>query len=136
LRFDPDQGSLRAWLMTVARHALIDLERHECAHRAAHLDVRDALCIPSPHPGPAFVCEVHQLQELVRGALAELRTRVSEPSYQILYQHWIVGKSFGEIARDLGLTSKQVRDRHDRLLCKFRALLTVRAAGRLPREKA
>jgi RNA polymerase sigma factor (sigma-70 family) len=136
LRFDPDQGSLRAWLMTVARHALIDLERRERTHQTARLEVRDTLCISSPCPEPALVCEVHQLQELVRVALADLRTRVSEPSYQILHQHWIEGKSFGEIGNALGLTSKQVRDRHDRMLRKLRPLLIRQTEGRSPRQNA
>lgn len=129
-RFDPEQGSIRAWLLTVARHVLIDQRRHEHGHAVTSLDAEEVDHLPSPDPGPARACELRQAQELVRRALAELRGQVSATSYQVLHQHWIEGRSFGEIAHDLGLTPKQVRDRHDRMLRKLRPILMRHAAGR------
>src|SRR5207237_859290 len=116
-------------------HVLIDQTRHEHNHPTATLDAEEADHLPSPEPGPALVCEAHQVQGLVRGALAELRSQVPEASYQIVHQHWIEDRSFGEIARGLGLTPKQVRDRHDRMLRKLRPILTRHAGDRFPREE-
>jgi RNA polymerase sigma factor (sigma-70 family) len=134
LRFDPEQGSIHGWVMTLARHVLIDQERLHSSHPTAswHADEVDRL--PSPDPGPARLCELHEAQERVRGALAELRSQVSEASYRILHQHWIEGRSFATIAHDLGLTPKQVRDRHARMLRKLRPLLTRPVEGRSPQE--
>jgi RNA polymerase sigma-70 factor (ECF subfamily) len=129
-RFDPERGSIHAWLMTLARHVLIDQRRHEHSHPATSLNPEEATHLPSPDPGPARVCELHQAQGLVRGALAELRSQVSETSYQVVHQHWIEDRSFAAIAHELGLTPKQVRDRHDRMLRKLRTILMGHAAGR------
>jgi DNA-directed RNA polymerase specialized sigma24 family protein len=114
----------------VARHVLIDQRRHEHGHPAASLRAEAADRLPCPDPGPARACELRQEQEVVRGALAELRSQVSETSYQVVHQHWIAGRSFGAIAHDLGLTPKRVRDRHDRMLRKLRPILLRHAAGR------
>ena len=51
-------------------------------------------------------------------------TTISQTNYRILYDHGIEGKTFAEIAETLGLTTKQVRDRHSR----------DRQAPRTPRE--
>jgi RNA polymerase sigma-70 factor (ECF subfamily) len=129
LRYDPERGSIHAWLLTLARHVLIDRGRYEHRHATASLDAEEVDQLPSRDPGPAPACEVHQVQELVRGALAELRSRVSETSYQIVHEHWIEDRSFPAIARDLGLTPEQVRGRHDRVLRKLRSILIRQAAG-------
>jgi RNA polymerase sigma factor (sigma-70 family) len=118
--------------MTVARHVLIDQERVHSNHPTASWGAAEVDQLPGPDPGPARVCELHEAQERVRAALTELRSQVSEASYQVLYQHWIEGRSFVAIAHDLGLTPKQVRDRHARMLRKLRTLLTRPIEGRSP----
>ncbi len=61
---------------------------------------------------------------MVIPALAKLRPDVSEVNYTILFEHWFKGRKFSEIAVDLGLSGKQVRDRHRRMIAKLRNLLS------------
>lgn len=128
--FDPTQGSIHAWLLTVARHVLIDQRRREHGHPTASLGPEEADQLPGPAADPELACQVHQVQELVRRALAELQSQASDTSYQVLHQHWIEGRCFGAIARNLGLTPKQVRDRHDRMLRQLRPILLRQTLGR------
>jgi RNA polymerase sigma factor (sigma-70 family) len=126
--------SIDAWLTALARHALVDQSRSDHTRPTADPQAKEVDRLPGTGPGPEAVCELHQAQQFVHRALAELRTQVSETSYQVLRQHWIEGRSFAAIAHDLGLTTKQVRDRHGRVLRRLRHVMTLHAEGRLLRE--
>ena len=45
-----------------------------------------------------------------------------------LHDHWMEGKTFGEIVATLNCTAKQARDRHARMVDRLRVLLS-RPAG-------
>jgi DNA-directed RNA polymerase specialized sigma24 family protein len=101
-----------------------------------YLDTQEADRLPSPEPGPAWRCEYDEPVELVHRALTELRTQVSETSYQVLHQHWVQGRRFAAIAKEFGMTPKQARDRHDRTFRKLRRLLTrLGENGLLPAQE-
>ena len=106
------------------------LARH---HRSQHplqlLDDESEQRIASREADPAIVLDTVHPQRRVRSTIEELRSTVSQTNHRILYDHWIRGKSFAEIAEPLGLTAKQARDRHARVVGKLRKLFTDASAG-------
>jgi RNA polymerase sigma factor (sigma-70 family) len=122
--YDAKRGPFRAWLRVVVEHALADQHRSRRVILRLHPAIGAA--ISGVHADPGAVCELSQSRERVHAALAKLRTRVSDEDYRIVHDHWFEGKSFPEIATDLGLTVKRVRDHHRRALGKLRKLLQTK----------
>ncbi len=121
VKFDPWRGPILSWLTTVARHTLVDQDR--CSRRFHKLEagLKDEALIPDP--GSERSVEARQARERVAGALVKLRARVSETNYRIVLERWYEDRPFSEIAAALGLSAKQVRDRHQRTIAKLRILL-------------
>jgi DNA-directed RNA polymerase specialized sigma subunit len=71
------------------------------------------------------LCELCQERHRVLSAIEELGATISEANYRIMHIHWIEGKGFAEIAAIVGLTPKQVRDRHRRMVRKLRERLSI-----------
>ncbi len=126
LRFAPQRGQLSGWMATVARHVLADLHRRAAHHPLGHFGFAVEDHIPGREPEPPLACDFSQVRQGVRCALDELRPRVSEIAYQVVFLRWIEGKRIAEIAAALDLTPKQVRDQHQRTLIKLRKLLAKR----------
>jgi RNA polymerase sigma factor (sigma-70 family) len=120
-RYDASRGPFRAWLRAVIRHALIDQQRSY--QQLLSMDPAIGAEISGADHDPACLCEIEDRREQVHVAMAKLRDRVSDMSYQIVYDRWFAGRSFEDIAASLGLSVKQVRDRHHRALHRLRDLL-------------
>ena len=69
------------------------------------------------------MAERNQLTDLVREALAELRTQVSQRDYDAFTLRWLDGSSVREVAERLGMTEGQVRTSNYRVRAKLRLLL-------------
>ncbi len=113
--FDPRRGSERAWLLTIARNALIDHQRRRRVRREEPIGEQgDDDLPPSTQPGP----DLGISPELAH-ALATLKARERE----------VVALRFGgdltgpEIAEMLGLTLANVQQLLSRSLRKLRDAL-------------
>jgi RNA polymerase sigma factor (sigma-70 family) len=121
-QYDPERGPFLGWLTRVVRHVLDDQDRSH--HRLRQLVVERERQLPGREGDPADLYELGQSRQEVASAMKELRARVSETNYRIIREHWLVGRTFEEIALSLGLTVKQVRDPHHRAMEKLRELLS------------
>ena len=101
---DPRRGQLSTWLMTLARNKAVDSirRRHQLL---VGLD-EDAVELVGPDPEPAAECDRRTSQVEVRTVLAVLSRQVSATSFQVLYLHWIDGRSIPEIAATLKLDAR------------------------------
>jgi RNA polymerase sigma-70 factor (ECF subfamily) len=124
--YDPALGHARDWLMALIRHALADYLRHLRRHPLRRLGTRSVDDLQGREPDPAARYEQSSVQAEVRAALAALRGRVPERSYQVLYLRWFEGLSAAEIASRLGMRPEQVRLCHLRMIRKLRRLLVRR----------
>jgi len=121
-RYDPERGSFSGWLGGMARHVVDEQRRSQ--HRLWHLEDETEREIPGREPDPAASCRLDHSRQRIESAIEQLRPGVSEANFRIVHDHWIEGKSFKQIALSLGLTAKQVRDRHHRMLGRLGKLLT------------
>ena len=127
LRYDPERGPLERWFTVIIRTVLA--RRHRSLRPLRHLDDESKERIVSRDPDPTIVFDEVLRRFKVRSALEELRATISQTNHQILYDRWIEGKSFGEIAKALGLTAKQARDRHSRVVHKLHDRLLAPAGS-------
>lgn len=118
--FDPRRGSVRAWVLRIARNAVIDHVRA----RRPHLDV-DALGDLLPGDGDP-------LRDLLeRERLGDLAARVAELPPEIremLALRHADGLRHREIAELLGLSEAAVKQRMSRALRALRAQLQLEPA--------
>lgn len=116
-------GRLTGLLAVIARHAISDHARSPSHRPLPSLDPTDAAILPGRESSPHRVVERRETCREVRSQLEELRRRRSESAFRLMYLRWIEEKSFDEIAAALGCTTKQVRDRHRRILLKLRSII-------------
>jgi RNA polymerase sigma-70 factor (ECF subfamily) len=128
LHYDPSRGSLRNWVVAVARHVAVREARERSRPHTEALTPERAELLVDPAPGPAILFGQKVEQDQVRAILAELRTTLPDQTYHIVVQHWLEGRTVREIAAESGLSEHQVWLRLSRALHKVRAL--VRRDGR------
>ena len=123
-QYDPERGAFTVWLGSVVRNALVTQDRNDRA--ICHLDIMHERRLPSREVEAATHYDQCQTRRDIESATAELRSKIPEITYRIVYAHCFEEKSFAEIAASLGLPVKQVRDRHYRAIARFRRLLARR----------
>jgi RNA polymerase sigma-70 factor (ECF subfamily) len=121
-RYDPRRGRFRCWLYTLVRNKAADLLRGRSQHPSALLGCRAAAVLRSRDGDPAAEYERRRRQVVVRRVLTELRRRVPERCYRVLYLRYVEGRTVGETAATLGLTPAQVWPLEHRGRQRFRRL--------------
>jgi RNA polymerase sigma factor (sigma-70 family) len=121
-RHDSERCRFRSWLYRIVRSQAINLHRYQTSHPAENLLVHQEAELRGRDADPESCCERHGQQDVVRRVLAELRQRVSERSYRVLYLRWMEGWTVREVGACLGLTPQQVWLREHRIKRKFRCL--------------
>ncbi len=111
LRYDPKRGSLRAWVIVVARCAALREARRQRRYRADALTPGLAAVLIDPGPDPAPELEREQERQWVRSILATLGAKLSELSHRIMVLHCFERQSVPEIAAALSLSEDCVHKR-------------------------
>lgn len=114
---DPTRGSIRAWLLTIARNIVIDAER---ARKARPPEVGEDLLGSIPAVPDDFDNAV--IAHDVAGALAELSTHHRAAIIEVYYR----GRSVAEAAQALGIPPGTVKSRTYYGLRQLRVLLEER----------
>lgn len=120
-KFDPDRGTLKAWLVTVARSKAIDRWREIGRRSAVALD-------------EAFLTEGADvaddvLRQETRLVLAAAVNALGEPDREILLRRYYWDQKPREIARALGVSTKQVDNCLYRTKQKLREILSGGTGG-------
>jgi RNA polymerase sigma-70 factor, ECF subfamily len=126
LQFESCRGRLRDWVSAVATHRLADQNRYRKNHSIGRLASEAADQLAGREPDPTDTFERIQLKDLVRKALAELRSQVSQRDYDAFTLRWLEGLSVREVADRLGMTAGQVRTSNHRAGMRLRPLLVRR----------
>ena len=121
-QFDRKRGSVRAWVITIARNALIDRLRS----KKTHIDVngRQNLMIDSQGTPLDNLLKQEQWQQL-KILLGKLDTQMQE----ILVLHFGDGLRYREIAEILGLNESTVKKRVSRCQRNLKLQLAQTEAG-------
>ncbi len=101
------EGSLRAWLLRIARNRCLDLIKHRRGGRAAIGSYLGDSRLPSPRTGPPTAAMRQEEQEALRQQLALLSTEQAE----VLVLRYFEGLSHKEIAEILEVAASVVRSR-------------------------
>lgn len=120
--FDPNAGSFRSWLFTIANNVMRDQAR-----RAAHVSLRpieDAAAIKDHEPLPEEQVVTNESRLSVREAVAQL----SDDQRQVVELR-LAGLTGPEIARALGRSHGAVRTAQRRAVLRLRTLLGVAPAS-------
>ena len=118
---DPSKGSFHGWLLSVVQNGLNHQDR--MAHAPGQFDDDTEFRLPSREPNPAVVSEACDERALLRSAIEQLRSKLTEKTYRIVEARLVEGREYDEIAAQVGLTVKRVRDRYSRAIIFLRAKL-------------
>jgi RNA polymerase sigma-70 factor, ECF subfamily len=120
--FDPARGSLQAFLLGVARNKAIDLVRKEESLRRT----RDALAAEEEATSEAAPASegIEERQE-VKAALSQL----SEVQREALVLAYFGGRTYREVATELGIPEGTAKTRLRDGLTRLRQIMTADAAG-------
>jgi len=112
-RYDPDRASVRAWVLGIARNAVIDhlRTRHE------HASVDDLAEVLEDASLPPFEPDDDERARIVRGLVGELPAAMRE----MLALHFVEGLRYREIAAVCGASEAAVKQRMARTLRELRA---------------
>lgn len=115
-QFDPDRGTLKSWLVIVARSKAVDRRRELLRHSAVPLE--ETLCTAGGSL-PEIV-----LEKETRQTLAAAVNALPEPEREILLRRFGCGQKPKEIALALGMTVRQVDNRLYRTKQHLRQVLS------------
>lgn len=119
--FDPERGSLRAFLLGITRNKAIDLvRREESRRRTKEALIAEAEAAPAQTPpsGPEEFAE----RDEVRTALAGL----SDLQREAIVLAYFGGRTYREVADELGIPEGTAKTRLRDGLLKLRELMPVR----------
>jgi RNA polymerase sigma-70 factor, ECF subfamily len=104
-RYDPDRGSLRAWLVTQARGKAVDVVRSESSRRRR--EARDARPAPAEPDTETAVLEAAEHDDAVRRALERLPA-LQRDAVTLIY---FGGHTYREAAQMLGAPEGTIKSR-------------------------
>ena len=107
--FDPERGSVRAWLMSSVHHRAVDAVRREEAHRRRSDAASAERELTPEDPGDTVVDEMGLFQE--RAAVREALAALPPEQRQVIESMYYGGESQSQIADRLGLPLGTVKSR-------------------------
>jgi RNA polymerase sigma-70 factor (ECF subfamily) len=111
-QFDPARGSLRTWLFTIERRAILDLMEKQTRSATSVLDVR------------ADVAAVDGLEDaIVSWQVGDALERLHEDHRRVIHELYFNGRSGPEVAALLEIPEGTVRSRAFYALTSLRVLL-------------
>jgi RNA polymerase sigma factor (sigma-70 family) len=116
-QFDPTRGTVRGWLLGIARHALTDHRRREGRRRLVPVGALRDLCCEAPSPEERLLRE-----ERVAGLLAAV-ARLAPADQELIGLRYGSGLDTAETAAVLGVREAVVRTRLWRALGRLRRTL-------------
>jgi RNA polymerase sigma-70 factor (ECF subfamily) len=117
-RFDPQKGSPKGWILTVARHVLGDWRRRTRLRQYVPLGALNDLVFEAPSP------EERLLREEEVGRLLDAVATLGEADRELIGLRYGSGLDTAEMAAVLGLTEGNVRTRLWRALKRLREVMT------------
>jgi len=128
-RFDPTrpQATFRGWLWVITRNAVLKwLQSHELPPSGGSTALGRLAEIPDPWEGETSDESSSTPDEsaaLLRRALDQIRPTIEPQTWDAFWNTAVLGRSAGEVAKELGLTPAAVRQAKSRTLRRIRRQL-------------
>lgn len=113
-RFDPAQGSLRSWVMGIARFKVLGALRHDGSRPVDPVDPIDQ----SARPAPAAEQDIDRLAD--RLTLAQALSTLPDRTRKVIQMSYVDGLSHREIAEQMDLPLGSVKSDIRRGLARLR----------------
>ncbi len=115
--FDPTRGALQSFLVGIARNKAVDLvRREEARRRTREALLREAEIEPQ--------CDMHALEGLEeRAEVRDALGRLSEVQREAVVLAYFGGRTYREVAEELGIPEGTAKTRLRDALTKLRTLL-------------
>jgi RNA polymerase sigma-70 factor (ECF subfamily) len=117
-RFDPERGTAKAWILTVARNVLGDWRRRARLRQYVALGTMHDLIYEAPSP------EERLLREEEVGRLLDAVATLGDADRELIGLRYGSGLDTAEVAQILGISEGSVRTRLWRVLGKLRGVLS------------
>ena len=118
-RYQPTQGKVSTWLLSITRHAAIDYHRRTKRHQ--HTDSGDEALVQvlDPSPGPDDLAEAASTRQHIKRAISSLPSE----QRQVIEHIYFLGQAQQEVADELGLSTGTVKSRVRLAMTKLRTQL-------------
>lgn len=117
--YEPDRGTLRAWLFGIALRKIVDHQRRRLSQDRLESVAREMAVRMVREPLPGEWLERHEVRAVVNEALARLPAATAV----LLVRKYLDGASVAEIARDTGTTEKAVESQLTRARLAFHEVI-------------
>jgi RNA polymerase sigma factor (sigma-70 family) len=136
--YDPGRSDLCSWLKGLARQTAGRRSGSLLRSRSKRSVATEALegSLSSSGPGPEDVCIMRELQKQLGDALAELRRRTSQKTYEVFRRRFLEQQNAKEVGLALNLKPEAVRARCCRGMRKLRSLARGLGLSALCRDVA
>lgn len=124
-QYDPEQGSFRAWLRTMARYAITDFYNEQRERGSGDTQVQASLESVAAREDLLRRLDEAFDQELLIEALQRAQRRVEPKTWQAFERTAVQGQSALEVAADLGMPVASVYKARSRILVILREELAV-----------
>jgi RNA polymerase sigma factor (sigma-70 family) len=125
LAYDPDRGSLRTWLATLAHRRAVDWVRREERRRRAPATLAADLLVAGAGPGADEAVEAADTAHRVRRTVAALPPDMREPIELAFYN----GCTYREVAIKLGIPEGTAKSRLRSALARLARVLADEGIG-------
>ncbi len=121
LQYDPQRGSFRGWLFTLAQRRLYDLRcRKGRQEQGSGGSSAQVLLQEQPAPEKADEWEREYQQQLFSTAAEEIRPSFQPATWQAFWQTAVEGRSGQDVAGELGLTVAAVYLAKSRVMARLK----------------
>ena len=121
--FDPERGSFRGWLFTIARNLAVNFLVRQARQPGATGDsgTRDVLeALEAPAPEDSTVFDVEYQRQLLFWAAEQVRGEFSEMAWQVFWRVGVEGQAPQEVALAVNTTVGTVYHYKSRVMARLR----------------
>jgi RNA polymerase sigma-70 factor (ECF subfamily) len=120
LEYDPQRGSFRGWLFTLAHHKLYDFLARRNGRRSEETGVQTRLEEQPAREDDQALWDREYERRLFARAAAEVRTHFQDTTWQAFWLTAVEGRGGKDVAAELGLTVASVYLAKSRVMARLR----------------
>jgi RNA polymerase sigma factor (sigma-70 family) len=121
--FDPERGSFRSWLFTIARNLAVNfvIRQARQPQGTGDTDTRNLLdALEAASPEDSAVFDVEYQRQLLSWAIEQVKDEFSDLAWRVFWRVGVEGQEASEAARAVGTTVGTVYHYKSRIMARLR----------------